>query len=214
MLWVNVGLIFAICFEPSICIEALLGFIPTIIVFFILKFLKNSLKSKIISLVLTVFLFCSLLFYGFYTIVFAMFSSMTKDMCFSSTEIQKHPYNMQKLTSYESEHGIAHFPITLPQDAANYYFYYCTDFHGEGVQYLKFSANKEYINQIIKQNSVIKKIPYTKINQYYKYLDKFNIEDEKRYTAYILNDNGTVSGIIASNEDIIFFYSNFNLGKM
>lgn len=202
-----------------ICAIALFSFLPSIIVLFIYKYLKKenrTKKNKVISLIAAILLFLFLTAYCLFGLVMSVLIIGFDDLCFESNKAYRHSSNMSKLKYYtsEQEYYVSHFPKEIPKNAENYYFTYCCDLHGEGVHYLRFSTDKNYINQTIENNkNIAKKIPYSKINDYYRHLDNFDIENKEKYTAYILkkqneSDNKT-SGIISSSNDIVFFYANF-----
>jgi len=69
------------------------------------------------------------------------------------------------------------------------------------------------------KNNIHKKIELNKVNKYYKLLDNnFNIKNKNKNNAYVYilknknNDNDYTSGIITTTDnEIIFFYANFDL---
>ncbi|HIT54700.1 TPA: hypothetical protein IAA92_00385, partial [Candidatus Galligastranaerophilus intestinigallinarum] len=68
------------------------------------------------------------------------------------------------------------------------------------------------------KNLIYKKLSCKKANEEYNYIPTNEIENQINCTTYILknfnNDDKYSSGIITANQnEIIFFYSNFNLKK-
>jgi hypothetical protein len=142
------------------------------------------------------------------------------DLYYESTDNKKNKEVIQKISKNESYGSFSHFPLEIPNGAKNYHILYSADIHGEGVYYLRFSTDKKYIENVLNTNKdkIIKKIPYSKIDNYYKVLDSiFNIPNNAKhnYTVYLLKqkqlDKGHASGIMASDDEIVFFYANYNI---
>ncbi len=204
-------------------IIASLDFIPLLIIFFYLKKIKRDdfcVKNKIILLLIILISTIITVLYSFYFTLIFSFSSAMSDLYYESTDNKKNKEVIQKISKNESYGSFSHFPLEIPNGAKNYHILYSADIHGEGVYYLRFSTDKKYIENVLNTNKdkIIKKIPYSKIDNYYKVLDSiFNIPNNAKhnYTVYLLKqkqlDKGHASGIMASDDEIVFFYANYNI---
>ena len=204
-------------------IIALIDFTPLLITYFCIKRIKRTdfcIKNKIIlSLIMLISVLVTVLYSFYFTLIFS-FSSAMSDLYCESTDYKKNKEVIQKISKNESYGSFSHFPLEIPNGAKNYHILYSTDMHGEGVHYLRFSTDKKYIENILNTNKdkIIEKIPYSKIDNYYKVLGSFfdipnNVKHN--YTVYLLkqkqSDKRYTSGIIASDNEIVFFYANYNI---
>ena len=117
-----------------------------------------------------------------------------------------------------------HFPQSLPTNIQNYSFKIDHEPRGWCIDTLSITTDKEYIKKLLKsqKSNITKKINLSELENHYKHLHhNLDIENnfKNTYTVYILknenNDEEYTSGFVISEElqQVIFFYSNYNLKK-
>lgn len=196
----------------------LVGFIPFLICALIYFFLKktNYKKSPNGFFILIPPFF---LFIWFFYAILSFFTISFDSPYINSHLIKRYSFLSSKMT--DETYRIKHFPNEIPKEAKDYYFHLEKSFRGYDIQYLKFRINESYIDKIIDENKdkIAHKLNRNNIDNYYKYVPYRNMNDDIHCTIYILknenNDDNYTSGIITSKTgEILFFYSNFNLGKI
>lgn len=132
----------------------------------------------------------------------------------------RYSINIRRISS--REHRIKHFPVDIPQNAKDYYFSIGeSGLDGDQISYLKFVADKNYIQSIIEENknNIYEKLKFKTAGENYRYINnEFGIKEKDKDNAwvYILknenNDTHYTSGFITTDSNqIIFFFSNFNI---
>ncbi len=194
----------------------LIGLIPVLICHFLSKWVKKTTNIfvKICSILLSAFL---LLILPIYALIGLFNCALICD------DPPINPYNKSRYEVMLSKMPSAkerakHFPHRIPKDAKDYYFLREWSFSGYNVHYLKFSTNENYINKIINDNKdkIVHKLNSNNVDDYYKFVPYRALSDSANCTIYILknenNDNDYTPGIITSkSNEILFFYSNFDL---
>ncbi len=216
-------ILFTICspYEAMIwnMVIFLIGLVFIFACHFLLKCVNKTtdIDTRICSILLSIILLFILLIY-----MCAGFQKCTN----INSDPPINPYNKSRYKAMLSKMPSAkerakHFPHGIPKDAANYYFFRDRSFFEDKEHYLKFSANENYINKIINDNKdkIVHKFNLNNISDYYKFVPYDGLNDSANCTIYILknenNDNDYTSGIITSkSNEILFFYSNFDLKKI
>lgn len=181
----------------------------------VLNWLKKFKTKKLLVGFISVLIVACLIIYELFIL---FINALAADFLEHSTPKARYHYSLLKLT--DEKYRIEHFPSKLPKNIENYSFITGKSFQGYDVYYLKFKTGENYINETLdkNKNSIYKKLSCEKANEEYNYIPTNEIKNQINCTTYILknfnNDNKYSSGIITANQnEIIFFYSNFDLKK-
>lgn len=129
------------------------------------------------------------------------------------TNVLKYHQAIQKIKKDSKINGMSHFPQKIPENAQNYYFKIEDAFDGYDTHYVKFDADKTYIDSIIKKSKCEILASKNDINKYNVniYSSELQNADEICILHKSTQKERYTSGISVYNDTktIYFFYSNF-----
>lgn len=192
-------------FYKDAAILGLIFLIPPLIMF-ILKKIATHYKWKSITIILSSIFIGIILFICSFLVEAGIIIGAEFWNTEPKTPIQsEYSSELKKLKRYYPNNELAHFPEEIPENAQNYYFFIENSFDGHDTHYLKFSENKNYINNVMKEYKPKCSI-YTDSKNFDKYdvtiytneirntdkiciLHKAASKDDERYTTGIaVND--------------------------
>ena len=199
-------------------IFTVIGFIIPYLSYLLTKWANIEKKSKkILSIIYSLLLLVIMFFYALVGICLYVYCSQS---AIKPSKILYSRYLKKMAPDYP--YMVKHFPADIPKNAKDYYFLIGeSDFHGDQISYLRFVADKNYIQSTIEKNknNIYEKLKFKTAGENYRYINnEFGVKEEDKNNAwvYILknenNDTHYTSGFITTeNNQIIFFFSNFPL---
>ena len=194
----------------EITLKSLFLILPILIMLLCKKFL-NEKSSLILMFAGIVFTIISI---TFFTIagLFIMLTSADERVI---PKMEEYPTEIQKLKKDYSHHDLSYIPDKIPANINNYYCDLTPDFHGYNTYYLKFDADKNYLEKI-KEETKSRIIKITNIKELQKNDENIRINDlNNDYKIYLLKKSDSDDcdkckfGYAIKDNTIYYFFQNF-----
>lgn len=191
----------------------IVNFIPTLIFLGVGLIAKKFNWKKVTNICVNVLLSLLTILYFLFISLGITAAAFFWDTTPKEPTIENYQSELYKIKARYAP-GFDHFPMVLPNNISNYYFYIENSFDGYDTHYLKFNTDSSYINNEFKNkcnNQTISKEQVNEDNYISYYTTRFDDATQYCILHKRTPDEHYTNGIATNNtrNTIYYFYANY-----